>query len=113
MLHTAINDFDNPRFRVSLAEQEFRTEGKMYGLALALEDKYPEHEFVYLIGDDTLPLLKTWYRGDELVDRFTFTVIPRCGISSTGIRERIKYDRGIPNVTLGVYKIIRGNKLYV
>jgi nicotinate-nucleotide adenylyltransferase len=115
MLHTAINEFDNPRLRVSLAEQEFRTQGKMYPLALALEDKYPEHDFVYLIGDDTEPLLKTWYRGDELVERFAFTVIPRCGISSTKVRAHAKdisiYP--IPNVAEGVHKIIRRRSLYV
>ena len=113
MLHTAINDFDNPRFRVSLAEQEFGTQGRMYDLASALEDNYFEHEFVFLIGDDTVPLLKDWYRGDELTEEFTFTSLARCGISSTGVREHVKEDGTIPNVTEGVHTIIRRRGLYV
>ena len=112
MLYTAISDFDNPRFRVSLAEQEYRTEGRMYDLASALKINYPEHEFVYLIGDDTEPLLKMWYRGYELIEEFTFTVLDRCGISSTGVRGRIKYDGIAPNVTEGVRTIIKRRGLY-
>lgn len=113
MLYTAINDIDNPRFKVSLIEQKYGIDGRMYDLGLALENIYPENEFVYLVGDDTLPLMKDWYRGDELMKRFTFVSSPRSGISSTKVRENAKEDPTfIPCITDGVNKIIKRRGLY-
>ncbi|MBR2426179.1 MAG: nicotinate (nicotinamide) nucleotide adenylyltransferase [Lentisphaeria bacterium] len=44
-----------------------------------LTQERPEDEFCWVIGSDSLRQLHTWYRAEELVERFTFLTYPRGG----------------------------------
>ncbi|MDC1106172.1 nicotinate (nicotinamide) nucleotide adenylyltransferase [Prolixibacteraceae bacterium] len=44
---------------------------------LALQDKYPEHSFSLLVGEDNYRNITKWYRYKDLLDNFSLYVFPR------------------------------------
>jgi nicotinate-nucleotide adenylyltransferase len=91
-----------------------------------LRNKYPEHEFRWIIGSDVLDEFDTWKDVDQLRQLISFIVVPRAGshvgdpegfqlpnISSTLIRERIKQQKSIHHlVPKKIETYIRLHKLY-
>lgn len=97
-----------PRFQA--CDFEFSLPRPSYTLHTlnALEKKYPERKFILLVGADNWEKFNSWYKGDEIVERFGLVVYPRdnentpslpanviwlkaqlCNISSTQIRNII------------------------
>lgn len=132
MVAVAINEHDNPTFRLSESEFECNAQGKMYVLADHLRCEYPECEFDFLIGSDSLKYINSWYRAKDLTSEFNFVIVSRNGyeMDLDGISNGIALDMKIPNISstvvrksikeygmsvlvpMSVSKFIKGRKLY-
>lgn len=94
----------------------------------AFQERYPEHAFYYLIGEDNVPGLSRWHEFDSLEKLVTFVVLDRSSsaakhsypvvqrkidISATEIRNRVAQGRSIRYlVPSAVEEIIRQGNLY-
>jgi nicotinate-nucleotide adenylyltransferase len=68
---------DNPSFRAS--DVEFHLEQPSYTVKtlLVLAEKYPQHEFSLIMGEDNLKTLHKWYNYEYLLDNYRLFVYPR------------------------------------
>lgn len=55
-----------------------------------LQKTYPDMKFRMIIGGDSLPDLKKWYRGEELLRTVPFAVCTRAGFSDEGLLHTAK-----------------------
>ncbi len=102
-----------------------------------LSDKYPQHEFALIIGEDNLHSFPRWKNHQVIIDNYGLYVYPRPGsdsrpapladhpnvhwveapvlaISATFIRKLIKAEKSIKYlVPDAVREIIRNRKLYL
>ncbi len=102
----------------------------------ALTEKYPEDEFILLIGSDNMAIFDQWKDYQTILDEYSILVYPREGypyqdyeekyadmqvleeaplfeISSTQIREMIKNHEDVSNLLHpDVYEFIKTNGLY-
>lgn len=129
---------DNPRFDVS--EYEIRKEGVSYTIDTVRyfmeSEKWREHDFCMIIGEDSLAELESWKDPDALAavipifvvrrpgsppdsdrnrfrERVTFVRSPRLEISSQEIRDRVRLGMSIKYwVPHAVESIIREKGLY-
>ena len=97
-----------------------------------LEERFPDREFILLVGADNWEKFDSWYKHDEILARYRIIVYPRdncavpnlpdgvtwlpaelVNISSTMIREAVANGRSISGyVTPAVEKFINENNLY-
>ena len=69
-----------PDMEVSAAEEELQISPSYTVKVLtALQERYPEHQFILLIGGDSLRDLHRWYCGRELAEKFEVWTYPRPG----------------------------------
>jgi len=75
LIKDAIENF--PHFE--LIEKDYRPGKKSYTFDLIeyLRSEFPEVEFNFIIGDDIVPQLMTWYRFSELLEIVKFVVVSR------------------------------------
>ena len=122
----------NPSFKA--CDFEFglpRPSYTVYTLA-ALEEAYPDREFLLLIGADNWEKFDRWYKADEILARYGIIVYPRgygnppqlpdnvvwlpaqlYDVSSTAVREAVASEEGISGlVTPEVERFIIENELY-
>ncbi len=89
-----------------------------WNLVKKLREHYPHNDFYFIIGEDNIGSLKSWYRYKELLDEITFAVVTRntdesfdekpdyfdrlimlpmqpVDVSSTEIRRRMKEGENI------------------
>lgn len=102
----------------------------------ALTEKYPEDEFILLIGSDNMAIFDQWKDYQTILDEYSILVYPREGypyehyeekypemqvleeaplfeISSTQIREMIKNNEDVSRaLNPDVYEFIKINRLY-
>lgn len=98
----------------------------------ALEDAYPDREFILLVGADNWEKFDKWYRHDEILSRYRIIVYPRDNsevpvvpegvvwlpaelhdISSTQIRQLVKSDCSISGMVVpAVEEFIKEKNLY-
>ena len=98
----------------------------------ALEDAYPDREFILLVGADNWEKFDKWYRHDEILSRYRIIVYPRNNsevpvvpegvvwlpaelhdISSTQIRQLVKSDCSISGMVVpAVEEFIKEKNLY-
>ena len=96
----------------------------------ALEQAFPEHQFVILIGGDNWAAFDKWYRYEDILQRYPIVVYPREGsevqasgvkivktplinISSTQIRQRIQEGKNVRGlVPTDVAMMIEQEHLY-
>jgi nicotinate-nucleotide adenylyltransferase len=105
----------------------------------ALQEKFPEHQFCFLMGSDQLQKLELWNCEQDVAcfpraaDEFEYYIYPRAGypldlpfsnlkiieevepidLSSTDIREMLAAGKSIENVVAtAVYEYIQKNNLY-
>ena len=123
---------DNPSFKA--CDFEFalpRPSYTVYTLA-ALEEAYPDREFLLLIGADNWEKFDRWYKADEILARYGIIVYPRgdgnapqlpenvvwlpaelYDVSSTAVREAVAAGERISGlVTPEVERFIIENELY-
>ncbi|AYD49486.1 nicotinate (nicotinamide) nucleotide adenylyltransferase [Arachidicoccus soli] len=134
LLNIAIDD--NERFRAM--DVEFKLPKPSYTITtlVYLEEKYPQHEFVIVIGSDSFTNLSKWKNYETLIKNYSFIVYRRPGfeintettkninyelldaplldISATFIRAQLKERKDIKYLLPhGVYSEIESNKYYL
>ncbi|HEU0228647.1 MAG TPA: nicotinate (nicotinamide) nucleotide adenylyltransferase [Arachidicoccus soli] len=134
LLNIAIDD--NERFRAM--DVEFKLPKPSYTITtlVYLEEKYPQHEFVVVIGSDSFTNLSKWKNYETLIKNYSFIVYQRPGfeintettkninyelldaplldISATFIRAQLKERKDIKYLLPhGVYSEIESNKYYL
>ena len=134
---------DNPHFEFS--DIELKREGKTYTVDTLTEltSQYPDDEFFFIVGSDTLYSIEKWYRPTEifqmaklltscrniekeelnkqidyLKNKFGAKIynlyMPNIDISSTDIRDKVKHGMSIRYFTPdSVINYIQENKLYL
>ncbi|NDJ76842.1 MAG: nicotinate (nicotinamide) nucleotide adenylyltransferase [Chloroflexi bacterium] len=131
----------NPRFALSRADMDRPGPHYSVDMLRLLRREFPEPEFVFLIGADSLDELPTWSRPLELLalawlgvmrrpgatpdlqhlertlpgltERVLWVDAPEIGISATGTAERVATGRSIRYLTPdAVCDYIEENKLY-
>ncbi|MFD1885464.1 nicotinate-nucleotide adenylyltransferase [Paenibacillus wenxiniae] len=128
----------NPAFRT--LDIELERGGVSYTIETirALQERYGEHEFFFIIGADMVNSLTEWHGIEELAQRLTFVGVGRPGsvidktkmpaylqprvqlvnmpqvdISSTDIRERLQNGQTIRYMVHDhVYEYIKGSGIY-
>ena len=55
-----------------------------------LSREHPENAYVFLMGTDSFLQLDTWYRGEEMLRRFTFGLAPRPGFRAEEYEEKLE-----------------------
>ena len=114
MVQLAIGD--DPRIRVSDIEMHLPTPSYTINTLTALGEQYPDCEFVFICGMDSLQNLKNWREYQKILDNYELLVFPREGydggelvnypsvtvlktpileISSTFIRQCVKEGRDV------------------
>lgn len=86
-----------------------------YKLLTYLKNKFPEHEFKLIIGDDNFKpeVWHKFFKHQEILDEFGVVVIDDQGEHSTDIRNMLKNNQNIVKlVSPTVLKIIQEKNLY-
>ena len=106
----------DPRFHVSDVEMHLPRPSYTINTLRALSEQYPDCQFVFICGMDSLQNLPRWYQYQEILDNYELLVFPREGydggelirhpsvtvlktpileISSTFIRQCVKEGRDV------------------
>lgn len=123
---------DNEHFKAS--DFEFNLPRPSYTITTlsALEENYPDREFILLVGADNWKKFDRWYKHDEILARYRIIVYPRDNsvvpvvpdgvtwlsaklhdVSSTRVRELVTNGCTISGlVPLAVEEYINKNNLY-
>ncbi|MGF7230661.1 nicotinate (nicotinamide) nucleotide adenylyltransferase [Arachidicoccus sp.] len=134
LLNIAIDDSE--KFRAM--DVEFKLPKPSYTITtlVYLEEKYPQHEFVVVMGSDSFTNLSRWKNYETLIKNYSFIIYQRPGfvinkelskqidytlldaplldISATFIRQQLKEKKGIKYLLPhGVYDEIELNKYYL
>jgi len=90
MLRDAL--YENPRFRVS--DIEFHLSPPYYtSVTLThLKEKYPEHEFSLILGEDNLRSFDSWYNYEHILRNYRLLVYPRVMQENTKIHASPTFD---------------------
>jgi nicotinate-nucleotide adenylyltransferase len=123
-------------YRLIASDVEFNLPKPSYTIdtLTVLADKYPEHEFVLIMGEDNLVQFKNWKNYEMILEHFNIYVYPRpntpqhdfrnhpkvkfveaplLDISATYIRKRLQENKEIKYlVTEPVESLIRIKKFY-
>ena len=107
---------DDPRFHVSDIEMHLPTPSYTINTLTALSDQYPDCQFVFICGMDSLQNLHRWREYQKILDNYALLVFPREGydggdlanhpsvtiqktpiveLSSTFIRQCVKEGRDV------------------
>lgn len=107
---------DDPRFHVSDTEMHLPTPSYTINTLTALSEQYPDCQFVFICGMDSLQNLHRWREYQKILDSYQLLVFPREGydggelahhpsvtilktpileISSTFIRQCVKEGRDV------------------
>ena len=88
MVEAAIND----NYNLKACDIEFNMPKPSYTVdTLAfLSDKYPEHEFVLIIGEDNLVSFPKWKNHEVILEQFGLLVYPRPNTASASLRDHPK-----------------------
>lgn len=114
MVQQAVDD--DPRFLVSDIEMHLPTPSYTINTLTALSEQYPDCQFVFVCGMDSLQNLKRWREYQKILDNYELLVFPREGydggdlldhpavsvlktpiieVSSTFIRQCVKEGRDV------------------
>jgi len=73
-----------------------------------LSAAYPEHDIAFVMGADSLRELHEWYEATELVNRYTFLIYPRPGITMPAYSQLAQHfgyknARKLQNSIMNIY----------
>jgi nicotinate-nucleotide adenylyltransferase len=119
MLRLIFEEFPLPKVRLLELDKEYcETMNEMvysYKLLTYLKDKYPEHNFKLVVGEDNYKpeVWNKFYEHDKIDAEFGVVVVPDRGSHSTHIRELLKNGLSAANlVGKAVENLIITHKLY-
>lgn len=124
-----------PKFRVSDVEFHLPQPNYTYRTLASLEEKYPQHEFSLIMGEDNLDSLHKWKNHDNIISNHKIFVYPRPNsgnseysthknvtlindaplmeISATSIRKGIKEGKNVrPLLPEGIWNFIDNENFY-
>lgn len=125
---------DNPRLRSSNIEFNLPKPSYTIDTLTYLAEKYPEHQFVLIMGGDNLATIEKWKNHDRILNDYDIYVYKRSGygdlqerysrvsyfddvpllqISSTYIRDQIQQERSIEYlVPDAVFSYLENSTMY-
>jgi nicotinate-nucleotide adenylyltransferase len=80
LVQIAIDDF--PKFKASKIEFDLPQPNYTIHTLAHLKEKYPEHSFVLIMGEDNLEGLEKWKNYEVILDQYEIYVYPRPGAST-------------------------------
>lgn len=124
------------KFKVDMTPVELGGLTETIKVIRRLREKYPEHEFIFVVGSDQLPTFHKWSHWEDLLKEVTFLVVARKNSplenipanatvvddpsyepledSATRIRELLKEGKSIHGLVHDkVEEYIKEHKLYV
>lgn len=75
LLTRAIGDY--PRFRVSAVEFQLPKPSYTIDTLIFLKDKYPDYQFIIIMGSDQLPEFHLWKKPEQILENGKILVYPR------------------------------------
>lgn len=81
MLELAVSD--NPKFRISDIEFEMQAPHYTHKTLDVLNEKYPEKQFVLIIGTDNLDAFDRWKNYEKIMEMIDIYVYPRPGFETS------------------------------
>jgi nicotinate-nucleotide adenylyltransferase len=85
MVTAAIND--TPYLRASDIEFNLPKPSYTIDTLTYLSDKYPQHSFVLIIGEDNLVQFKNWKNYEQILEHYSLYVYPRPNSPETDLRQ--------------------------
>ncbi|MBC7450075.1 MAG: nicotinate-nucleotide adenylyltransferase [Cytophagales bacterium] len=85
--------FNNMKLRASDIEFNLPKPSYTIDTLAYLSDKYPQHQFVLIIGEDNLDQFKNWKNYEQILDQYGLYVYPRPESTNSPLRSH-------PNVRL-------------
>lgn len=70
---------DNPKLQASDVEFKLPTPSYTIDTLVYLEEKYPLHQFVIIVGSDSFQNIKKWKNGELLLKNYPFIIYNRPG----------------------------------
>lgn len=126
---------DDSRFKVSDIEMHLPTPSYTINTLTALSGQYPDNQFVFICGMDSLQNFKNWREYQKILDNYELLVFPREGydggdlvdypsvnilktpileISSTFIRQCIKEGRDVRHfMPEKAFNYLKQNRFYL
>lgn len=82
---------ENPNYKASSIEIEKAGNSYSYETILSLKEEYPDTEFYFLTGADTLFMMESWKNPDIIFRETVVLAGYRTGVSLDGFKEQIYY----------------------
>jgi len=99
MVRVALRHFDPQRVSVCTIESELPGPSRTFDTLTVLSERYPEHDFAWVVGADNLTEVHRWHRFDDLVSRWPLYVLGRPGHEAALARfERAPWCRPGPTL---------------
>ncbi|MEM9327634.1 MAG: nicotinate (nicotinamide) nucleotide adenylyltransferase [Bacteroidota bacterium] len=112
MVRAAVHD--HYRFRVSDIEFDMPRPSYTIDTLARLSDKYPQHHFRLLIGEDNLDAFHKWKNHDRILEYYGLIVYPRPNAAGEGWREHPAVEWiEAPKIDISatfIRKLIKANK---
>jgi nicotinate-nucleotide adenylyltransferase len=89
----------NPAFRIDELEKERPGPSYTADTLAELRRRHPAHEFLLLVGSDTLVDLPHWYQPQRVLEQASLLVMTRPGsavLSAEQLRQRLKFPEQTP-----------------
>ncbi|MBI2258537.1 MAG: nicotinate-nucleotide adenylyltransferase [Flavobacteriia bacterium] len=84
---------DNDRIKVSDIEFSMAQPNYTIHTLIALTEKYPQHSFSLVIGEDNLRNFSKWYNYEKIIENYSIIVFPRnLQSSETNIENKISQN---------------------
>lgn len=71
-----------------------------YDTLVALAEKYPQHQFSFVIGSDNLAKFDQWHHYQAMLKRFAFYVYPRAGVPNEPLYPGMGVLAEVPPVAI-------------
>jgi nicotinate-nucleotide adenylyltransferase len=78
---------------VSVKEDQIWSDHPSFSIDIItdFQARYPDYEFLLVVGDDVVPDIPKWKEGEKLLETVAFLIIERNGIPKEGVRLPKKY----------------------
>ena len=91
---------DNPKLAVSDIEFSMPQPSYTISTLVHLKEKYPENEYVLIMGADNLQNFHKWKNYKQILEDYSVFVYPRPGIEIKGVHNNIHIVEGGPQMDI-------------